>query len=181
MAYDNETALDLYVTGLRNAHALETEALSIMQRQIDRLENYPDVLQRLEQHRRETEQQVRRLEDLMAGFDESRSTVKDAAASLMGTLAALGHSMAGDEILKNTFANNAFENYEIAAYKSLIALADATGNTEHTKLLEQTLDEEIAMASWLDENVEAVTLRYLQLAWPESRPRFNPRAMLVGG
>ena len=38
MAHDNDTALDLYVTGLRNAHALENEALSIMRPQIERLE-----------------------------------------------------------------------------------------------------------------------------------------------
>ena len=28
---------------------------------------------------------------------------------------AMGHAMAGDEILNNTFANNAFEHFEIAA------------------------------------------------------------------
>ena len=31
----------------------------------------------------------------------------------------MGHTLAGDEILKNSFANFAFENFEIAAYKSL--------------------------------------------------------------
>ncbi|WP_431015504.1 DUF892 family protein [Bradyrhizobium pachyrhizi] len=32
----------------------------------------------------------------------------------------VAHFMAGDETLKNTFANNAFEHFEIAAYKSLL-------------------------------------------------------------
>ncbi len=32
-----------------------------------------------------------------------------------GSMAAIGHSMADDEILKNSFANFAFENFEIAA------------------------------------------------------------------
>jgi ferritin-like metal-binding protein YciE len=35
--------------------------------------------------------------------------------------------MAGDEILKNTFANNALEHFEIAAYKSVLALCPAAG------------------------------------------------------
>ncbi|WP_315796619.1 hypothetical protein [Bradyrhizobium sp. SZCCHNRI3043] len=30
--------------------------------------------------------------------------------------------MSGDEFLKNTFANNAFEKFEIAAYTSLLSL-----------------------------------------------------------
>ena len=41
---------------------------------------------------------------------------------MMANLQAMAHSTADDEILKNTFANNAFENFQIAAYKSLIAL-----------------------------------------------------------
>jgi ferritin-like metal-binding protein YciE len=33
---------------------------------------------------------------------------------MLGNLAAMANASAGDEILKNTFANNAFEHYEIA-------------------------------------------------------------------
>jgi hypothetical protein len=42
-------------------------------------------------------------------------------------MAALDHAVAGDEILKNSFANFAFENFEIAAYKSLLTIAEAGG------------------------------------------------------
>lgn len=43
-------------------------------------------------------------------------------------MAAIGHTVAPDEIIKNSFANFAFENFEIAAYKSLLALARQLGN-----------------------------------------------------
>ena len=46
---------------------------------------------------------------------------------MLGNLAAMANASAGDEILKNTFANNAFEHYEIAAYKSLIKLCERAG------------------------------------------------------
>jgi ferritin-like metal-binding protein YciE len=164
MIHDNETTLQIYLTGLRNAHALENEAMAIMQRQIERLENYPDVKEKLQQHLKETEAQAERLHNILQELNDDRSAVKDAGGHIMGTLAALGHSMAGDEILKNTFANYAFENYEIAAYNSLITLADAAGQTPHIPMLEQTLGEEIAMASWIEENVEKVTLRFLELS-----------------
>ena len=32
-----------YVTALRNTHALETEALQIMERQVERLQRYPEM------------------------------------------------------------------------------------------------------------------------------------------
>lgn len=162
--HDNDTTLEFYLTGLRNAHALENEALSIMRRQTERLENYPDVRKRLQAHIQETEVQVERLENILKEFNEDPSTLKDLGGKLMGSLAALGHTVAGDEIVKNTFANYAFENYEIASYKSLICVADATGQSSHVRLLEQTLGEEIAMAGWIENNVDKVTLRFLELS-----------------
>ena len=38
-----------------------------------------------------------------------------ASPVLKQVLCAMAHTVAEDEILKNTFANNAFENFEIAA------------------------------------------------------------------
>lgn len=158
-----DTIRPLFVTGLRNAHALENEALSIMNRQIDRLENYPDMLARLREHRQETEIQQDRLEQILEQLGEDHSSFKDAAASVMGSMAALGHAVAGDEVLKNTFADLAFESYEIASYTSLITLAKAGGFNAAVPLLEETLREEMAMASWIGENVPNVTQRYIAL------------------
>jgi ferritin-like metal-binding protein YciE len=79
----------------------------------------------------------------------------------MANLQALAHSTADDEILKNTFANNAFENFEIAAYKSLLALCGAAGMAGARESLEASLKEEQRMAAWIDANVEKVTMEYL--------------------
>ena len=79
----------------------------------------------------------------------------------MGNMMAMAHTVADDEILKNTFANNAFENFEIAAYKSLLALCGAAGAADAKPLLEASLKEEQQMAAWIDANVEKVTMDYL--------------------
>ena len=162
MTSSDETR-SLFVTGLRNAHAMESQALSIMQPQVKRIENYPDVAQRLEQHIRETEGQMKRLESILGDLGEDHSSLKDMALSAAGTMAALGHSVAGDEILKNSFANFAFENYEIAAYNSLITIAEAAGFQATLSALEENLREEEAMAEWLRSNLRSVTLRYASL------------------
>jgi len=158
-----ESITDLYVTGLKNALAMENQALSIMRPQVARIESYPDVLARLEQHIRETEMQIERLDSLLDAAGADRSALKDAALSFSGMMAAMGHTFAPDEIVKNSFANFAFENFEIAAYKSLITLATEAGNSNASSVLRQNLDEELAMASWLDSNIEAVTLKYAAL------------------
>ena len=156
-------ARDIFIVGLRNAHAMENEALSIMKPQESRIENYPQVRERLRSHTADTERQIERLDTILESLDESASTFKDTALSAMGTLAALGHAVAGDEIVKNSFANFAFENYEIAAYTSLLTLADAGGFEEARSLLRQNLEEERAMARWLEENIPAVTLQFAEL------------------
>ena len=74
----------------------------------------------------------------------------------------MSHALADDEILKDTFANNAFENFEIAAYKSLLALAGPAGAASTRPLLETSLGEEQRMAEWINANIEKVTLEYLR-------------------
>jgi ferritin-like metal-binding protein YciE len=154
---------DVFITGLRNAHAMEKQALSIMEPQVARLESYPEVARRLEDHIGETHSQIERLETILEGLGESASGLKDMALSVMGSMAAMGHTVAGDEILKNSLANFAFENYELAAYSSLVTLADAGGYNDAKPALLKSLGEEQAMAEWIGSQVPEVTLRFVRL------------------
>ena len=76
----------------------------------------------------------------------------------------MGHSMAGDEILKNSFANYAFEHFEIAAYKSLLTVAEFGSFSFATSALQMNLQEEQSMAKWLDENLTTVTTHFVSLS-----------------
>ncbi len=155
---------DVFVDALRNAHAMEKQALSIMQPQLNRLEHYPEISQLLDRHIQETDVQIKRLDEILDSVGASASGLKDAGLSLTGSMAAIGHTLAGDEILKNTFANHAFENFEIAAYVSLITTTDLCGAGSAVSLLQQNLDEERRMAAALHESIDAVTRRYISLA-----------------
>jgi len=154
----------LYIRGLRNLHAVEKEAHALLSRQIDRMTQYPTLEARLRTHLAETETQTKRLEDILERHGKAPSALKDAAMDLMGNLAALAHTVTGDEILKNTFANLAFENFEIASYKSLIVVADLAGAGADLALLEVSLREEEAMARFIDEQIEPTTRQYVLLA-----------------
>jgi ferritin-like metal-binding protein YciE len=163
-----QTAQEIYVIGLRNAHAMEVQARELMERQSDRTTDYPNVQMMLKKHLTETMDQISRLERCLIACGEDASPLKDTAQSLLANMTAMFHAAADDEILKNTFANNAFENFEIAAYKSLIVLAEAAGRGADVQALQMSLAEEQRMAQWVDENVEKVTTAYLRHATIEA-------------
>jgi ferritin-like metal-binding protein YciE len=163
MAQQTETMREVFLTGLVNAHAVEKQALSIMTPQVSRIENYPEVADRLRLHIDETNEQIARLDEILAGFDTKGSALKDLGLSMTGSMAAITHSVAGDEIVKNSFANYAFEHFEIAAYKSLLVMAEDGGFATALPLLKQSLAEEQSMATWIDESLPMVTRRYASL------------------
>jgi ferritin-like metal-binding protein YciE len=152
---------DFYIVGLRNQHAVENQAIELLERQIGRLENYPEMRDRMQRHLQESRDQARRIEELLAEFDTSHSTLKDTAMSVLGNMMALGHTTAPDEVVKNAFANYAFEHYEMAAYMSLLTLADAMRHSSGLAALKTSLDEEKAMAEWIEQHIGQTTLRYV--------------------
>ena len=163
IAPDQDIAQDLFVTGLKNAHAVEHQALALIDRQLDHLANYPEVAEQLRMHRTETEQQITRIDEILSGFDAKPSALKDLGLSLSGNMAALAHVFAPDEILKNSFANYAFENFEIASYTGLITLAELGGYSNQQDLLRQSLGEEQRMATWVIDSLPDLTRKYAGL------------------
>ncbi|WP_312949045.1 ferritin-like domain-containing protein [Agrobacterium sp.] len=159
---ENETR-HIFIAGLKNAHAMEKQALSIMRPQVKRIENYPEIAEKLETHIIETEGQIERLELILTSLAEEPSSLKDFTLWVTGSMAALSHAAAADEILKNSMANFAFENLEIAAYKSLITIAELGGYEGLIQPLQTNLDEELAMASWLQDNLRATTIKFAKL------------------
>jgi ferritin-like metal-binding protein YciE len=152
-----------YHTGLRNMHALEMTAVELTQRQAERLENYPEMKAKLQQHHAESEEQARRLESILSQHGTSSSSAKNTVTAVMGNVAAALHTPASDEVLKNTFANFAFEHQEIAAYTSLITMAKMIGDSTAVPLLAQSLAEEESMAEWIRGQIVPTTERFMQL------------------
>lgn len=155
-------ARDVLVVGLRNAHAVESQAIELLERQASALDDYPEVQARVQEHLGETERQMERLEQALEMLDEDTSAIKDTALSALGNFMAIANTMADDAILKNSFASYSFEHYEIAAYESLLELAEMAGAREIMPLLEESLREEKAMAEWLGSGVRPVTRQYIQ-------------------
>jgi ferritin-like metal-binding protein YciE len=161
MAYGQR---DILVTGLKNAYALESHAADVTQNQASRLGDYPDLQRRVRQHHEETLRQRDRLGDCLSQLGETPSGLKDTVLRLVGNMQTLFHATADDEVLKGTFASVSLEHYEIACYRSLIAMAEACNEPAVAEVCRQNLREEEAMAQFLDSNIEQVTRTYLAKA-----------------
>jgi ferritin-like metal-binding protein YciE len=161
--YRKEDAYDLMVVGLRNAHGLEQQAIEMLERNVERLEHYPELRKRLSHHLTESRRQQERLEKALNSLDESTSTVKDTVLGLVQNMQSMMHAMANDEVLKNSFAGYAFEHFEIAAYTALGVMARAAGEEEIARLADEICAEERDMANWLEEHLPDVVEEHIRL------------------
>lgn len=152
---------DHLIDGLRSAHAVEAQAMSLLQNQIDRLENYPEMLPRLQDHLRETEQQAENLERCLRSLGSDASSLKDFTTKFVANVQGLFHMATTDEVLKNTLASHAFERFEAASYQSLIVMARAAGEPDVERVAREHLAQEEAMADWVFQNIPMITEKYL--------------------
>lgn len=158
MAATRETLIEW----LKDAHAMEQQAINMMEKQVERTDQYPDLKERIRDHLELTRQQATRVEGCIQKLGGDTSAIKEGVAKFMGSAANLVNQSAGDEVVKNGIADYAFEHFEIASYRALIGAADQLGEDEIRETCEEILEEEEAMASWLETNLPDVTQEYLQ-------------------
>jgi ferritin-like metal-binding protein YciE len=157
-------AREWLIQWLRDAHAMEEQAETMLSGQLSRLEHYPELSNRIQLHLEETKQQASRLQSCLDRIGEGTSSMKDAGGKLMATAQSISGVFAGDEVMKGSLASYTFEHMEIASYTILIAAAKAAGETEVARICEQNLREEEAMAEWLERNLASTTTMFLARA-----------------
>jgi len=160
----NDVRVERLIEWLRDAHAMEAQAETMLNKQASRIENYPDLKARIEQHIVETQNQAKLIEGCLRRYDKSYSGFKDMGGKMMAMGQALGGMMVSDEIVKGAQMGYVFENLEIASYTILIAAAQAVGDTETQQVCERILEEEVAMAEWLRQHLPQLTQAYLTRA-----------------
>ena len=156
-------AHETLVSNLRNTHALEKQAIAVLEAQLKLLTDYPDLHARVTAHIVETREQARRLEAGLEACGDSASMVKDTLLSVMGLGQSSVQGFSDDAVLKAVAADTMTEHLEIATYRTLLALADMAGKPELRPRLEVSLREEEEMAAWFDQNLDAITRRFVEI------------------
>ncbi|PLC49070.1 hypothetical protein CR159_15025 [Pollutimonas subterranea] len=146
---------------LRDAHAMEKQAETMLTKTAERLENYPQLRAKLQAHCEETRQQAIMIRECLDRLGDDSSTMKDMAAKAMATAQGLSGMFVSDEVVKATMASYTFEHMEIASYKSLIVAAELAGDTETKRVCEIILPQEEAMAQWLSDHLAEITRQFL--------------------
>jgi ferritin-like metal-binding protein YciE len=146
---------------LRDAHAMEQQAEQMLKAQAGRIEHYPVVKARIEEHLQETLSQQRLLAGCIERLGGKPSAVKDVMGKVMAFGQAAGGALNSDEIVKGAIASYVFENLEIATYTALIAAAQTAGDAETARVCEQILPQEQAMAAWVLEHLPELTEEFL--------------------
>ncbi len=161
MDRNDTSAKEHLLDWLRDAHAMEEQAETMLTAMEGRLEHYPELRTRITQHIQETRHQAERLRHCIRDMDGDTSLLKDMTGKFMATMQGFSGAMASDEVVKGAMFSYAFEHMEIAAYRNLIAAARIVGDTRTASVCEGILGEEIAMAKWLEEHMDAVVSQFL--------------------
>ena len=159
---DSKSVMEIYLTGLRNQHAVETQAIGTIQNELPRMKSYPELHVQMEQDKDRSTQQAARLDELLGRHGTSKSLAKEAVTGAVATVAGFVHAPSGDDVLKNVLAAIGYKAYEIASYKVLLTLADAAGARKDKTVLEQSMKEEQEMGDWLGSHIPDVVQGYIQ-------------------
>lgn len=134
----------LYVHELKDLYSAENQILKALPKMIDKCTD-DDLRDALENHRKETETQVTRIQNIFKNMDFEPGGHK--CKGIEGLITE-GDELLGDVADESTVnaaivsACQRIEHYEIAAYGVARAYAQKLGRQDDVKVLTQTLEEE---------------------------------------
>lgn len=154
---DIKTLDDLFVHTLQDVYYAENQITKALPKMIDTATD-PQLRQGFEQHLRETENQIRRLEQVFQMHGHQPKAVDcPAIDGIIKEANATAGEIGDTDVLDAALlaAAQAVEHYEITRYGSLIAWARRLGRDDCAGVLQQTLDEEKATDQRLTALAEA--------------------------
>jgi ferritin-like metal-binding protein YciE len=139
-----DTLADAFYEELQDVLSAERQLVKALPKMAKNATN-PDLKKAIEAHLKETEAQVKRVEEAFADTGKAaRAKTCDAMKGLIteaeSVLEESGESAAKDAII--IACAQKVEHYEIATYGTLCTWADALGYKSAAKLLKATLEEE---------------------------------------
>jgi ferritin-like metal-binding protein YciE len=151
------------VAWLRDAHAMERATVDTLDHLAERLHRVqPELAAGFRQHWQESLGQVARIETCLKNLGSDTSTFKDLRSRFIGIAHAYAVEVLPDELVKDCLAAYASRHFEIATYISLAAAARNLEQPAVAQMCEENLQQERAMASWLEQQIPEVTLEYLR-------------------
>lgn len=155
------TIRERVVEWLRDAHAAEEQAHTMLRKTAQQLEGHPEFRAGLERHGDLSEGQALRLKECLETLGESTSAIKTITGQATAFAQTLSGNFVSDEPVKAVLAIASFAQMEVSSYR-ILATASASANLDAVASLCQTLlNEENDFLRWLEGQTEVVTRDYL--------------------
>jgi ferritin-like metal-binding protein YciE len=156
------TRMDQLIAWLRDAHAMEAATTDNLERLIARADQYPLLKTQMQRHLEVSRRQKDEIEQQLKALGSDTSTLKDMAMRLAGRLEPLLSGVTADDMSKHCIAAHSWEQFEIAAYRSMLGAAEELGMGELQHMCERFIGEEQEMANVFFEQLPAITRQYLR-------------------
>jgi ferritin-like metal-binding protein YciE len=140
---------DKLVSSLADAHALETQSITLLERAPSLVED-PALGELFEAHRAESENHRAQIDRRLAALDSSASRLKDAALRLGGLNWSLFFQAQPDTTGKLAAFAYAIEHLEIAGYAHLRGVAERAGDKATVDTVDLIVADERAAASAIE-------------------------------
>lgn len=160
-SFTGTAAAENLLAWLKDAHAMEKQAETMLSTLAGRIESYPEVRKLLEEHLQETRGQAERLEGCIVRLGGDTSTVKDLMGRFMASAQGMSGMFVSDEIVKGYMASYTFEHMEVIAYRILVATAELLGDEETAAACRDILAQEERMAARLADFAPVMTQQFL--------------------
>jgi ferritin-like metal-binding protein YciE len=169
----NDRLRKLYIDELKDLYSAENQLLKALPK-MARAASSDDLRGGFEEHLKQTEGQVKRLERIFKSLGENPKGKKCAGMEgLINEGSAVMEEDFEDAVVDAALIGAAqrVEHYEIAAYGTVCEFAKVLGETEHASLLEQTLGEEKETDEKLTQLAQEINVQANEGAEPEKSER----------
>ncbi|EJL92570.1 ferritin-like domain-containing protein [Pantoea sp. BIGb0393] len=139
----------VYLDWLRDAHAMEKHAESLLQAAALRLDAFPLLQARIKQYMQQTCEQQKQVKEALKRYDSSWSALKEALGRMSAVGQAASDMLRDEEGVRIAVSSYVFCNYKVATYTALLAAAQQAEDAEGVKTFQRILQHETQMADWL--------------------------------
>jgi ferritin-like metal-binding protein YciE len=151
------------VTHIDEAHALEQTVLRMIDGLIASADD-PEIIDRLEHHKLETQQHESLMRGRLEAHGAQPSLVRQAAGMLEAFLKMPLDLVRGESTGRSARDAYTTEHLEIASYELLRRVAERAGDEETARACRDILEQERAMATFIEENWDRFAERSLREA-----------------
>jgi ferritin-like metal-binding protein YciE len=139
------------VKHIDEAHALEQNVLRMLDSMIQTTDD-AEILDRLEQHKLETQEHATTMKRRLESHGAEPSMVRQAAGMLEALMKMPLDLVRGEKAGRNARDAYATEHLEIASYQLLRRVAERAGDEETAVACQEIVEQERAMAQFIEDN-----------------------------